>query len=101
MTYETNQIDSQEQFSLKFGNQKINLHIENKPFLPHSKNPISGAVDVCFLSSIKLSKWMTIFKKNNINIELGPIKRKGAKGPITSIYVRDPDSNLIEIANNI
>ena len=57
--------------------------------------------DICFLSSTPLKKWQSIFLKNGIEIEDGPIKKTGATGPIMSLYVRDPDMNLIEISNMI
>ena len=85
--------------SLKFGEQKINLHYANSPYKPHAVNPVSGAVDICFLSSTTIEEWQNIFSKNNIVIESGPTQKTGATGPIISIYVRDPDKNLIEISN--
>jgi len=88
-------------YALKFGDQKINLHNEKLPFKPHSRNPISGAVDICFLSSTPIEKWENIFLINNIKIEDGPLQKTGATGPIMSIYIRDPDQNLIEISNKI
>ena len=87
--------------SLKFGKQKINLHEASKPFKPHAINPIPGAMDICFLSEINIDDWIKIFNKFNIKIEDGPVKKTGANGPIMSIYVRDPDKNLIEISNQI
>ena len=87
--------------SLKFGSQKINLHQEGLPFKPHAKNPVSGAIDICFLSSTKIDEWQIIFSRHNVLIEKGPIKKTGATGLIMSIYVRDPDQNLIEISNKI
>tara|TARA_A100001015_G_C14753148_1_gene618413 strand:- start:453 stop:839 length:387 start_codon:yes stop_codon:yes gene_type:complete len=101
MELEKNILNKKKQLCLKFGKQKINLHNEEEPFTPHARNPISGSVDLCFLSSLPLKEWKKILEKNNITIELGPIKRIGAISPILSIYVRDPDMNLIEIANKI
>ena len=101
MKLEKNILNKKKQLCLKFGKQKINLHNEEEPFTPHARNPISGSVDLCFLSSLPLKEWKKILEKNNITIELGPIKRIGAISPILSIYVRDPDMNLIEIANKI
>ena len=65
------------------------------------KNPISGAVDVCFLSSLPIKDWMKILKKKEIEVEIGPVHREGATGKLNSIYLRDPDMNLIEISNKI
>tara|TARA_B100000029_G_C17342753_1_gene875912 strand:+ start:463 stop:879 length:417 start_codon:yes stop_codon:yes gene_type:complete len=87
--------------SLKFGTQKINLHDEKSPYKPHARNPIPGAVDICFLSSTPIEIWKDIFSKNNIKIEDGPVQKTGANGPIMSLYVRDQDLNLIEISNKI
>ena len=87
--------------SLSFGNQKINLHHVKSPFKPHAKNPLSGTTDICFLSSKPLEKWESIFLNNGIEIEDGPVKKTGATGPIMSLYIRDPDKNLIEISNKL
>ncbi len=86
---------------LKFGNYKINLHSEKTPYKPHAWKPVPGAIDICFLSSTPVEAWKNIFLKNNIQIEDGPVQKTGANGPILSIYVRDPDLNLIEISSNI
>ena len=87
--------------SLSFGNQKINLHHVKSPYKPHAKNSLSGTIEICFLSSTPLEKWESIFLKNGIEIEDGPVKKTGATGPIMSLYIRDPDKNLIEISNKI
>ena len=85
--------------SLKFGIQKINLHEASKPFKPHAHNPLPGTMDICFLSEKNVNDWIKIFDKFDIKIEDGPVIKTGANGPIKSIYVRDPDKNLIEISN--
>ena len=87
--------------SLKFGNQKINLHENLKPFKPHAINPTPGSMDICFVSMKSLDQWMRIFKNSEIQIEEGPVTKTGANGPLKSIYIRDPDNNLIEISNEI
>ena len=88
-------------YSLNFGNQKINLHDVKFPFTPHANNPLPGATDICFLSSLSIKKWQSILLKNNIIIEDGPVEKTGATGKILSLYVKDPDKNLIEISNRI
>ena len=87
--------------SLKFGSQKINLHHAKSPYEPHAKNPVSGAVDICFLSCMPIEEWQVVFAKHNVRVEGGPVQKTGATGAILSIYVRDPDLNLIEISNKI
>ena len=91
--------DNVKRKSLKFGKQKINLHEATKPFKPHAHNPLPGTMDICFLSEINVNDWIKIFDKFDIKIEDGPVIKTGANGPIKSIYVRDPDKNLIEISN--
>jgi catechol 2,3-dioxygenase-like lactoylglutathione lyase family enzyme len=94
-------LDTTKRKSLKFGNQKINLHEYEKPFKPHAKNPVPGSLDICFISEKVIDEWILTFTKYNIDIEEGPVLKTGANGPIKSIYIRDPDQNLIEISNVI
>ena len=91
--------DNVKRKSLKFGTQKINLHEASKPFKPHAHYPLPGTMDICFISEINVNDWIKIFDKFDIKIEDGPVIKTGANGPIKSIYVRDPDKNLIEISN--
>ena len=86
---------------LKFGNQKINKNEFDNLIKPGAKIPRPGTGDICFISDVDVSVWKKKFLKNSINIEYGPIKQIGADGFLLSIYVRDPDQNLIEIANKI
>ena len=96
-----NPVDNVKRVSLKFGNQKINLHEEKNPFTPHAKNNVSGSMDICFISQYKIDLWKKKLENNDINIIDGPVIKSGAKGKILSIYIRDPDKNLIEIANEM
>ena len=84
--------------AFKFGDQKINLHIKGEEFEPKAHLPVSGALDLCFISRIPLEQVITHIKQCNWTIEEGPVKRTGANYPIMSIYLRDPDLNLIEIS---
>ena len=93
--------DTTKRKSLKFGNQKINLHEGGKPFKPHAHKPMPGSLDICFISEKVLDEWILTFTKHNIDIEDGPVLKTGANGAIKSIYIRDPDLNLIEISNVI
>ncbi|MBD9403081.1 MULTISPECIES: VOC family protein [unclassified Comamonas] len=84
-----------------FGAQKINLHIAGKEFEPKAQHPTPGALDVCLIASQPLEIIRQHLANHHIDIECGPVMRTGARGPIRSIYVRDPDLNLIEIAEYV
>ena len=87
--------------SLHFGAQKINLHDAGSPFRPHAKNPAAGSVDLCFITQQSLDDWQKHFINCGIVIEDGPVRKAGAKGTLLSVYIRDPDGNLIEMSNYI
>ncbi|WP_348643880.1 VOC family protein [Phyllobacterium myrsinacearum] len=85
--------------ALRFGNQKINLHEAGHEYEPKAKSPVSGSGDLCFIASTPLDAVIAHLGAHDITIEEGPVVRTGATGPIRSVYIRDPDGNLIEIAN--
>jgi len=87
--------------ALKFGSHKINLHQAGKEFEPKAKHPTPGTADICFLTSIPLTEVMQHMKACLVEIVAGPVSRMGATSPIISIYIYDPDGNLIEIANQV
>jgi len=84
--------------ALKFGNQKINLHQAGKEFKPKAKSPTPGSADLCFLMDAPMEEVINQLEKWGVDIEQGPIERTGATGLIISVYVRDPDGNLIELS---
>lgn len=85
--------------ALKFGNQKINLHQQGNEFEPKALQPTPGSADLCFISDTPISEVVAHLNQLNIQIEEGPIERTSAMHPIFSVYIRDPDQNLIEISN--
>lgn len=87
--------------ALKFGNQKINLHQQGNEFEPKALQPTPGSADLCFISDTPISEVVAQLNQLNIQIEEGPVERTGAMHPILSVYIRDPDQNLIEISNII
>ena len=89
----------EDRVALKFGNQKINLHEYGKEFEPKASQPVPGSEDLCFITDTKLEVAMDYVKSKEIKIIEGPVTRTGATGTIVSFYFRDPDGNLIEVAN--
>ena len=88
-------------WALVFGRQKINLHKHGAEYEPKAHTPTPGSADLCFLTSTPVAQVVAELKTKNITIENGPVDRIGASGKLRSIYLRDPDRNLIEIANQV
>lgn len=87
--------------AMRFGEQKINVHVRGHEFEPKAHLPVPGALDLCFIASISLEEVVAHLKAQQWPIIEGPVQRTGATGPIRSIYVRDPDLNLIEISERL
>jgi catechol 2,3-dioxygenase-like lactoylglutathione lyase family enzyme len=87
--------------ALSFGTQKINLHQHGKEFEPKACAPMPGSADLCFITSVPLSEVASHLGTYGVPVVEGPVQRTGATGPILSVYVRDPDLNLIEISNRL
>jgi catechol 2,3-dioxygenase-like lactoylglutathione lyase family enzyme len=84
--------------ALHFGREKINLHQVDRTFEPKAAAPTAGSGDLCFLLAGTLDAAIAHLGALRLPIELGPVERTGAQGPIRSIYLRDPDGNLLELA---
>jgi catechol 2,3-dioxygenase-like lactoylglutathione lyase family enzyme len=87
--------------ALAFGAQKINLHQAGKEFEPKAQRPTPGSADLCFLTSVPLAEVQAHLATCGVTVTEGPVQRTGAQGPILSVYLRDPDLNLIEVSNRI
>jgi catechol 2,3-dioxygenase-like lactoylglutathione lyase family enzyme len=89
---------TEERLALKFGTQKINLHEWGREFTPRAHVAVPGSLDLCFIAAVSLEEVIQRLKRHNIAILEGPVAKTGAQGPIRSVYVRDPDLNLVEIS---
>jgi len=87
--------------ALKYASQKINLHKLGSEFEPKAQNVKEGSADLCFIIKQNLEEVIIYLEKQGIKIEQGIVQKTGANGKIRSIYLRDPDSNLIELSNYI
>jgi catechol 2,3-dioxygenase-like lactoylglutathione lyase family enzyme len=85
--------------SLSFGRQKINLHQAGHEFEPKALQPTPGSADLCFVTTASLDEVVRHLQSCGVPILEGPVPRTGARGEMTSIYFRDPDQNLLEIAH--
>ncbi len=87
--------------ALRFGDQKINLHQRGHEFSPKAAHPTPGSGDLCFITLTPLDEVAEYLAALRVHIEEGPVERAGAVGKLRSVYIRDPDHNLVEISNYI
>ncbi|MEM0964125.1 MAG: VOC family protein [Bacteroidota bacterium] len=87
--------------ALRFGDQKLNLHEAGREIDPKAALPTPGSADLCFVTSLPLDDAVDRLRSAGIDILLGPVGRTEATGPIQSVYVRDPDGNLVEISTYV
>ena len=84
--------------AFRFGDQKINLHLKGREFEPKARYPTPGSLDLCFIADCSIEEVQVRLQTWNYPIVEGPVERTGATQKILSVYVRDPDQNLIEIS---
>ncbi|MDN5748899.1 MAG: VOC family protein [Pseudonocardia sp.] len=84
--------------ALAFGRSKINLHEAGREFTPHAEAPTPGSADLCLIAAVPVDTVVEELARAGIPIEEGPVERTGATGTIRSVYVRDPDGNLVELS---
>ena len=85
--------------ALAFGTSKLNLHQAGREIEPKASHAAPGAVDLCLLAHTPIAEILSHLAAHGVTVEHGPVERHGAEGPILSVYVRDPDGNLIELSN--
>ena len=89
---------TEERFALKFGSQKINLHEWGKEFSPRAHVAVPGSLDLCFIAAVPLAEVISRLNQLQVTIIEGPVAKTGAVSKLRSVYVRDPDLNLVEIS---
>ncbi|MBT9567491.1 MAG: VOC family protein [Thiobacillus sp.] len=82
-----------------FGRSKLNLHQAGNEFEPKARHPVPGSVDLCLISHTPMAEILAHLTAQHVAVETGPVERTGAQGALLSVYVRDPDHNLIELSN--
>lgn len=87
--------------ALTFGSQKINLHPAGREYEPKAATPTAGSGDFCLITDDPLEQVIAELTQHGVPIELGPVDKTGATGPIRSVYFRDPDANLVEVSNYV
>jgi catechol 2,3-dioxygenase-like lactoylglutathione lyase family enzyme len=101
MQLEKFQTPTETRLALKFGNQKINLHEWGREFTPRAHVAAPGTLDLCFIAAVPLEKVVERLKQHRIGILEGPVMKTGAVSKLRSVYVRDPDLNLVEISEPV
>lgn len=86
--------------ALRFGRQKINLHEAGREVEPKAERPVPGSADLCFITAVPIEAVLERIRAADVPVVEGPVERTGANGSIRSVYLRDPDGNLLEVANN-
>ncbi|MFL6564701.1 MAG: VOC family protein [Burkholderiales bacterium] len=98
MALERFRTPTEERLALKFGSQKINLHEWGKEFSPRAHVAVPGSLDLCLIAAVPLDQVIEKLKQTNMRIIEGPVAKTGAVSKLRSVYVRDPDLNLVEIS---
>lgn len=91
----------QDRLALHFGSQKINLHQADKPIDPNVRHATPGSGDLCFITPTPIAQVVEHLAAHGVAVITGPAERIGARGRLLSVYIYDPDENLIEIANDL
>jgi catechol 2,3-dioxygenase-like lactoylglutathione lyase family enzyme len=92
---------TEERLALRFGRQKINLHEWGKEFSPRAHVAVPGSLDVCFIAAVPLDEVISKLNRLGVKIIDGPVAKTGAVSKLRSVYVRDPDLNLVEISEPV
>lgn len=92
-------VSGQGRVSLHYGSQKINLHLVGAEFKPSARQPRPGSADLCFIVAQSIDEIGAELERKGIAIIEGPVERTGAVGSIRSVYIRDPDGNLVELSH--